>query len=69
MRRLLRVIKYLFEMANYLQLPVSLAYEGKQGFLAFHITINLHPFNPPMFLLTTNYILLRRQVIRRIKYQ
>lgn len=66
---LLRVIKYLFKMPNYLQLHFSLVYKGKQGFLAFHITIKLHLFNPSNVFIKNKLYPTALPVIQHISYQ
>lgn len=68
-RRIIRVIKYLFKMPNYLRLHFSLVYKGKQGLLAFHIVIKLHPFNPCNVFIKNKLHPTVLPVIQRIKYQ
>lgn len=67
--RLLWVIKYLFKMPNYLQLHFSLVYKGNQGFLAFHTTIKLHPFNPSNVFIKNKLHPTVLPVIQSIMYQ
>lgn len=67
--RRLRVIKYLFKMPNHLQIHFSLVYEGNQGFLAFHLTIKLQPFNPSNVFIKNKLHPTVLPVIQRIKYR